>query len=267
MEEGDQEIESSLTEEMAMSQQEPSKQSDKMDESSEESVKESEKIQVERDSSLKPSLNQEDMMLQEEEIEEEEEEEGEDKEKVEEREEEVKRKKKKKEEEEKEQEEEEEHEDEEKQGEEEEEHESLFMEEVGQQWIHSWVWGKHSRLTLCIPITSWGPQWCSLHWDLQMFACLLFCQKESNSYFTTVLFKIHFLLLTSYSATYSEVSPYLYGFPCLSLVISFPALLSCVDQPRLSIPSLFPFSSVAEKIHIQDGRQSSPWSVGKLLSH
>ncbi|XP_045878631.1 coiled-coil domain-containing protein 180 isoform X3 [Meles meles] len=126
MEEDDQEIESSLTEETAVSQQEPSIQSDKMDESSEESVKESEKIQVERDSSLKPSLNQEDMMVQEEEIEEEEkEEEGEDKEKVEEREEKVKRKKKKEEEEE-----EEEHEEEEKQREEEEEHESLFMEEV-----------------------------------------------------------------------------------------------------------------------------------------
>ncbi|XP_045878629.1 coiled-coil domain-containing protein 180 isoform X2 [Meles meles] len=126
MEEDDQEIESSLTEETAVSQQEPSIQSDKMDESSEESVKESEKIQVERDSSLKPSLNQEDMMVQEEEIEEEEkEEEGEDKEKVEEREEKVKRKKKKEEEEE-----EEEHEEEEKQREEEEEHESLFMEEA-----------------------------------------------------------------------------------------------------------------------------------------
>lgn len=170
MEEDDQEIESSLTEEMAVSQQEPSKQSDKMDESSEESVKESEKIQVEQDS-LKPSLNQEDMMLQEEEKEEEEGE-GEDKEKVEEREEKVKRKKKKQEEE---GQEEEEREEEEKQGEEEEEHESLFMEEVGQQWIHSWVWGKHSRLALCIPITSWGP---SLHWDLQMFACLLFCQRN-----------------------------------------------------------------------------------------
>uniref|UniRef100_G1LEA4 Coiled-coil domain containing 180 n=1 Tax=Ailuropoda melanoleuca TaxID=9646 RepID=G1LEA4_AILME len=106
MEEDDQETESSLTKEMAVSQQEQSVLSDKMDESSEESVQESEKMQVERHSSLKPSLNQENMMVQGEETEEEKKEEEEkENEKVEEREEKEKRKKKKEEEEEKEEEE------------------------------------------------------------------------------------------------------------------------------------------------------------------
>nr|XP_035956402.1 coiled-coil domain-containing protein 180 isoform X5 [Halichoerus grypus] len=116
--EDDQEFESSLTEEMAVSQQEQSVLSDKMDESSEESVQESEKMQVERDSSLKSSLNQENVMVQEEEMEEEKkEEEEEEKAKVEEREEKEKRKKKKK-------------KKEEEKEEEEEEHESLFMDEA-----------------------------------------------------------------------------------------------------------------------------------------
>ncbi|XP_048078953.1 coiled-coil domain-containing protein 180 isoform X1 [Ursus arctos] len=140
MEEDDQETESSLTKEMAVSQQEQSALSDKMDESSEESVQESEKMQVERHSSIKPSLNQENVMVQGEETEEEKKEEEEkENEKVEEREKKEKRKKKKEKEEEKEEEEvkeeeeeEEEHEEEEKQGEEEEEeeHESLFMDEA-----------------------------------------------------------------------------------------------------------------------------------------
>ncbi|XP_045636591.1 LOW QUALITY PROTEIN: coiled-coil domain-containing protein 180 [Ursus americanus] len=113
MEEDDQETESSLTKEMAVSQQEQSALSDKRDESSEESVQESEKMQVERHSSIKPSLNQENVMVQGEETEEEKKEEEEK-------------------ENEKEEEEEEEHEEEEKQGEEEEEeeHESLFMDEA-----------------------------------------------------------------------------------------------------------------------------------------
>ncbi|XP_044776536.1 LOW QUALITY PROTEIN: coiled-coil domain-containing protein 180 [Neomonachus schauinslandi] len=112
-EEDDQGFESSLTEEMAVSQQEQSVLSDKMDESSEESDQESEKMQVERDSSLKSSLNQENVMVQEEEMEEEKRKEEEEKAKVEEREKEKRKKKKKKKEEEK-----------------EEEHESLFMDEA-----------------------------------------------------------------------------------------------------------------------------------------
>ncbi|KAF3821242.1 hypothetical protein GH733_011395 [Mirounga leonina] len=116
-EEDDRGFESSLTEEMAVSQQEQSVLSDKMDESSEESVQESEKMQVERDSSLKSSLNQENVMIQEEEMEEEKRKEEEEKAKVEEREKEKRKKKKKKKEEEKEE-------------EEEEEHESLFMDEA-----------------------------------------------------------------------------------------------------------------------------------------
>ncbi|XP_027472751.1 coiled-coil domain-containing protein 180 isoform X1 [Zalophus californianus] len=128
-EEDDHESESSLTEETAVSQQEQSVLSDEMDESGEESVQESEKMQVERDSSLKSSLNRENVMVQEEEMEEEKKaEEEEEKAKVEESEEKEKRKKKKKEEEE-EEEEAEEHEEEEKQGEEE-EHDSLFMDEA-----------------------------------------------------------------------------------------------------------------------------------------
>uniref|UniRef100_A0A8C0KZZ8 Coiled-coil domain containing 180 n=1 Tax=Canis lupus dingo TaxID=286419 RepID=A0A8C0KZZ8_CANLU len=98
--EEDQEMESSLTEEMVVSQQEQSVLSDKMDEFSEESVQESEKMQVERDSSLKPSPNRENVMKEAEKKEEEEEEEK--------------------------------HEEEEKQREEEEEeeHESLSMDEA-----------------------------------------------------------------------------------------------------------------------------------------
>uniref|UniRef100_A0A452QLN2 Coiled-coil domain containing 180 n=1 Tax=Ursus americanus TaxID=9643 RepID=A0A452QLN2_URSAM len=100
MEEDDQETESSLTKEMAVSQQEQSALSDKRDESSEESVQESEKMQVERHSSIKPSLNQENVMVQGEETEEEKKEEEEkENEKVEEREKKEKRKKKEEEEE------------------------------------------------------------------------------------------------------------------------------------------------------------------------
>ncbi|XP_022281334.1 coiled-coil domain-containing protein 180 isoform X1 [Canis lupus familiaris] len=135
--EEDQEMESSLTEEMVVSQQEQSVLSDKMDEFSEESVQESEKMQVERDSSLKPSPNRENVMVQEEEIEEEEKKE-EDKEEEKEKLKESEKKKKKEKEEEKEaekkeeEEEEEKHEEEEKQREEEEEeeHESLSMDEA-----------------------------------------------------------------------------------------------------------------------------------------
>ncbi|KAM8940878.1 coiled-coil domain-containing protein 180 [Lycaon pictus] len=135
--EEDQEMEPSLTEEMVVSQQEQSVLSDKMDEFSEESVQESEKMQVERDSSLKPSPNRENVMVQEEEIEEEEKKE-EDKEEEKEKLKESEKKKKKEKEEEKEEEkkeeeeEEEKHEEEEKQREEEEEeeHESLSMDEA-----------------------------------------------------------------------------------------------------------------------------------------
>ena len=167
MEGEDQDIESSLNEEMAASQQEQSAPSDEMDESSEESIQGLEEMQVKRDSSLKPSQNQENVMVQEEETEEEEE-----------KKEKEKRRKKKKKEEEGEEEEEEEHEVEEKQEEEEEEeekeeHESLSMDEVGQQWIHSCVWRKCARLSLHIPSTSWSPQWCGLCGDLHMCAHLL----------------------------------------------------------------------------------------------
>ncbi|XP_039090675.1 coiled-coil domain-containing protein 180 isoform X1 [Hyaena hyaena] len=106
MEEEDQDVAYSLIEEMAASQQERSAPSDEMDESSEESIQE--EMQVKRDSSLKPSQNQENVMVQEEETEEEE-----------------KRKKEEEEEFEEEEKQEEEEEEEEK-----EEHESLFMGEA-----------------------------------------------------------------------------------------------------------------------------------------
>uniref|UniRef100_A0A667HDF1 Coiled-coil domain containing 180 n=1 Tax=Lynx canadensis TaxID=61383 RepID=A0A667HDF1_LYNCA len=130
MEGEDQDIESSLNEEMAASQQEQSALSDEMDESSEESIQGLEEMQVKRDSSLKPSQNQENVMVQEEETEEEE---AKKKEKE-------KRRKKKKKEEEEEEEEEEEHEVEEEQEEEEEEekeeHESLSVDEAEAQEEH-----------------------------------------------------------------------------------------------------------------------------------
>ncbi|XP_029775512.1 coiled-coil domain-containing protein 180 [Suricata suricatta] len=108
----DQDIESSLNEEMSVSQQEQSAPSDEMDESSGESIQGLEEMQVKRDSSLKPSQNQENVMVQEEETEEEEKE----------------KKKRGKEEEEEEHEEEEMQEEEEE--EEKEEHERLFMDEA-----------------------------------------------------------------------------------------------------------------------------------------
>ncbi|GAB5579936.1 coiled-coil domain-containing protein 180 isoform X1 [Prionailurus iriomotensis] len=129
MEGEDQDIESSLNEEMAVSQQEQSALSDEIDESSEESIQGLEEIQVKRDK-LKPSQNQENVMVQEEETEEEEEKKKEKE----------KRRKKKKKEEEEEEEKEEEHEVEEKQEEEEEEekeeHESLSMDEAEAQEEH-----------------------------------------------------------------------------------------------------------------------------------
>uniref|UniRef100_A0A8C9M4B5 Coiled-coil domain containing 180 n=1 Tax=Panthera tigris altaica TaxID=74533 RepID=A0A8C9M4B5_PANTA len=122
MEGEDQDIESSLNEEMAASQQEQSALSDEMDESSEESIQGLEEMQVKRDSSLKPSQNQENVMVQEEETEEEEEKKKEKE----------KRRKKKKKEEEEEEEEEEEHEVEEKQEEEEEEEKEEHEKHLGE---------------------------------------------------------------------------------------------------------------------------------------
>lgn len=156
-EEKSQDIESSTPEDVVVSQREPSVLSDEIDESREGSIQRLEEMQVEGDSSLKPPLNQENVMVQEEEEEKEEmEKEG------------VKGEK----------EEEEEEENEEEEVEEKEEQESLSMDEVGQQWIHSWVWEKCAMFTLCIHNISWGPQWCSLHWSayeaLQMYLHLLF---------------------------------------------------------------------------------------------
>lgn len=134
-----QDTELSVTEEVGVSQQEKSVLSDETDELKEDSIQGLEEMQIERDSSLKPSLNQENVMVQEEEKEEEEEEE-----------------RKLKEEEEKEKGKEEGEEEEEKENmeemkvkmeDEEEEHESLSELEVGQQWIHSWAHGKRAMCT------------------------------------------------------------------------------------------------------------------------
>ncbi|KAM8801888.1 coiled-coil domain-containing protein 180 [Rhynchonycteris naso] len=105
-------IKSSVTEEVAGSQQDISVQSEEMDELREDSPQGSEEMQVERDSSLNPPLNQENVMVQEKEK-------GEEKEEEEEKEDERQEKK------EEEEEGEEKEEEEDKGEEEEEEHESL----------------------------------------------------------------------------------------------------------------------------------------------
>ncbi|KAK2504874.1 hypothetical protein MC885_011298 [Smutsia gigantea] len=115
-EEKSQDIESSIPEEVVASQQKRSVLSDKIDESREGSIQRLEEMQVGGDSSLKPPLNQENVMVQEEK---EEKEEMEEKEKV-----------KGKKEGEKEEQNEEEEKNEEEELEEKEEHESLSMDEV-----------------------------------------------------------------------------------------------------------------------------------------
>lgn len=126
-----------VTEEV-VSQMEKSVLSEGTDGLKEDSVQELEKMQVERDSSLKPSLSQENVMVQEKEKEEKKEEE--------EAEEETREEKEKKEE-----------EDEEKEKVEEEEPESLFMAEVGQEWIYA-LHGESVLCSLCVSNTSLNHQ-------------------------------------------------------------------------------------------------------------
>ncbi|XP_066223707.1 coiled-coil domain-containing protein 180 [Saccopteryx leptura] len=120
-----------VTEEVAVSQQDVSVQSEEMDELREDSPQGSEEMQVERDSSLNPSLNQENVMVQEKEKgekkEEEEEKEEERQEKKEEEEEGEEKEEEKQEKKEEEEEGEEKEEEEDKGEEEEEEHENLFV--------------------------------------------------------------------------------------------------------------------------------------------